>query len=288
MLLTPERLKKQLDETVHYLKQHLQKRTPDALIVLGSGLGNLANHKELVIETELDYSMIPNFPTATVAGHAGKLIVATHTPSGKTLLLQQGRFHLYEGYSLAEVVFPVRVAKSLGVKQVTLTNAAGSLNAAMPEGSVMLITDQLNLTGQNPLVGQNPEFLGPRFFDMGKAFCPELQQKARRIARKEGIALFEGVYAGLSGPSYETPAEVRMLKTLGADAVGMSTVCEVLAARHAGLSVQAFSVISNLAAGLANEALSHEDVTAVTNNKKLAKRLAYLVLGSLMPESLKK
>ncbi|MFM7389155.1 MAG: purine-nucleoside phosphorylase [Vampirovibrionales bacterium] len=277
---TAEALEQQLNECVTYLTPFLPQ-PPKALIVLGSGLGKLVHHPDLQIHHTLPYSQIPHFPTSTVAGHAGQLVVATHTPTQQCLLLQQGRFHYYEGYRLDQVVLPVRVAKRLGATQVTLTNAAGSLRPDMPIGSIMLITDQLNLTGQNPLIGPNLESLGPRFFDMTETFTPQLQAKARAIAQTHEFVLFEGTYAGLTGPSYETPAEIKMLSLLGASTVGMSTVLEVLAARHAGLKIQAFSVVSNLAAGLQGEALNHEEVMALANSPLVGERLSQLVLESL-------
>jgi purine-nucleoside phosphorylase len=230
--------------------------TPDVAMVLGSGLGDYAN----VLEDaqSIPYAEIPHMPLSSVAGHAGNLVIGTK--AGKRIVTMQGRAHLYEGRSASEVVFGVRLTARLGAKTLIVTNAAGGISPALEPGDLMAITDQLNLTGTSSLVGPVDEELGSRFVDMTDAFTTELVELASRVANRLGFRLKRGVYAGLLGPQYETPAEVRMLRTLGADAVGMSTVLEVLAARHMGLRVVGISCISNLAAGLSEGSLSHREV----------------------------
>jgi purine-nucleoside phosphorylase len=229
---------------------------PAVGLVLGSGLGGLAEDMDDGIR--IPFETIPHFPRSTVEGHAGRL-VAGHL-SGLPVLVMQGRFHYYEGYSLEEVVFPVRMMKRLGVRVLLVTNAAGGVNPLYVPGDLMIIADHLNLLMQNPLAGWNDERLGPRFPDMTEAYDRELRALLHAAGVKTGIALREGVYAALPGPSYETPAEIRMLRLLGADAVGMSTVPEVIAARHAGLRVAGISCISNMAAGIQGRPLSHQEV----------------------------
>lgn len=228
-------------------------------VVLGSGLGRVADR---LAEGEggkaLDYAAIPHFPVSSVEGHKGRLVFGVHR--GVPALLMQGRVHRYEGWSAFEVTFPVRVLLALGVKRLLLTNAAGGIAEGMQPGDLMLITDHLNLTGDNPLVGRNDDRLGPRFPDMSEAYSARLRQLARKIAERNGVRLVEGVYAGMLGPSYETPAEVRMLRGLGAHAVGMSTVYEAIAAVHGGAEVLGISCITNLAAGISEHKLSHEEV----------------------------
>lgn len=225
-------------------------------VVLGSGLGDFG--KELQNTKELAYADIPGFPQATVAGHAGKLILGEL--AGKTVLLMSGRFHAYEGHPLDDVTLPVRVMKRLGVEQLILTNAAGGVNTAFRPGSLMLITDFINLTGKNPLTGPNLDAFGPRFPDMTNAYDPALRDTALRCAKELGVELNQGVYCWMSGPTYETPAEVRMARILGADAVGMSTVPETIAARHCGMQVLGISCITNMAAGVLDQPINHREV----------------------------
>lgn len=231
---------------------------PTIGVVLGSGLGGLVD--DIEISGAVPYGEIPGFRQSTVEGHAGRLVVGKL--AGKSIVVMQGRVHLYEGYPASDVVFPVRMMVRLGASRLIVTNAAGGVNPDFDEKEIMMITDHLNLTGSNPLVGANDMALGPRFPDMTNAYDPELRRIAREVAEDVGITLREGVYAGLLGPSYETPAEIRMLTTLGADAVGMSTVYEVIAANHMGASVLGFSCISNKAAGLATGPLTHDEVKA--------------------------
>ncbi|MCM3698256.1 purine-nucleoside phosphorylase [Paenibacillus macerans] len=234
--------------------------SPKVGLILGSGLGVLADHIEQPVT--IAYKDIPYFPQSTVEGHAGELLIGT--VQGTPVVLMKGRFHMYEGYGPELTAFPVRVMKELGVSTLLVTNAAGGVNTSYSPGDLMLISDHINLTGKNPLIGPNDEELGPRFPDMSQAYSRRLREAARQAAADKGVPLQEGVYAGLLGPSYETPAEIRMLRTLGADAVGMSTVSEVIVARHAGLEVLGISCISNMASGILDQPLSHEEVMETT------------------------
>lgn len=227
-------------------------------IVLGSGLGAFA--EDLTDAVTIPYAEIPGFARSTVEGHAGRLVI------GKTgnvaIAAMQGRFHFYEGYSLEDVTFPTRVLKLLGVHTLVLTNAAGTLNIEFTPGALMVITDHLNLLGDNPLRGQNDERFGPRFPDLSSVYTPELQSLVIDEARAMGLEMRRGVYASLAGPSYETPAEIHMMRTLGADAVGMSTVPEAIVARHMSMRVLGISCITNLAAGVSDEPIDHGQVMA--------------------------
>ncbi|HEY6808663.1 MAG TPA: purine-nucleoside phosphorylase [Gemmatimonadales bacterium] len=233
----------------------LGKRTPVVAIVLGSGLGFFAERLEDAVR--IPYAKIPGFPQPGVAGHAGELVAGTL--GGVSVLAQSGRFHLYEGHDAAVAALPVRVFARLGVRTLIVTNAAGGISSALSAGSLMLISDHINLMYRNPLVG--PALEGEeRFPDLTAPYDPALRALAREAAKARSIPLAEGVYAALLGPSYETPAEIRMLQRIGADAVGMSTVPEVIAARARGMRCLGFSMITNLAAGLSGAALSHQDV----------------------------
>ena len=235
------------------------KVDPSVAIVLGSGLGAFAD--ELKDSNAIRYDEIPGFARATVEGHAGRLVIGK---SGETIIAaMQGRFHFYEGYSLEEVTFPIRVLKLLGVRTLVLTNAAGALNVEFAPGSLMVISDHINLLGANPLTGQNDERFGPRFPDLTNTYERELQDLVIKEANAMGLEIRRGIYAALSGPSYETPAEIHMVRTLGADAVGMSTVPEAIAARHMGLQVVGISCITNLAAGVSNRPIDHGQVMAI-------------------------
>jgi purine-nucleoside phosphorylase len=228
-------------------------------IVLGSGLGAFAD--DLTEATAIPYAEIPGFARSTVQGHAGRLIIGK---AGEvTVAVMQGRFHFYEGYSLPEVTFPIRVLKLLGVQTVLLTNAAGTLNTEFTPGSLMVISDHLNLLGDNPLRGENDERFGPRFPDLTSVYAGRLQDIAIAEGKALGVEVRRGIYAALSGPSYETPAEIHMLRSLGADAVGMSTVPEAIVARHMGMGVLGISCITNLAAGVSDEPIDHSHVIAV-------------------------
>jgi purine-nucleoside phosphorylase len=286
IMKTPSLLKQHLTETATFIKAKSNGATPSVLVVLGSGLGTLHENPELTITHTIAYSDIPHFPQkpnhTAVVGHAGELVFATlKSAPHLSIVLMRGRIHYYEGFTPQEVVYPLQALKLLGVQTVLLSNAAGGIQAGLTPGDLLWINDQLNLTGLNPLIGENPAFLGSRFFDMTEPFCPQLRQQAFEIAESEGFTLFEGVYAGLTGPSYETKAEIKMLQTLGASAVGMSTVLEVLAARHMGLQVGAVSCISNLAAGLQTETLSHAEVMATTSNANVMARFQAIIIGLL-------
>ena len=234
---------------------------PEFGLILGSGLGELA--EEIQNPVVVDYAEIPNWGRSTVVGHAGKLVYGEL--SGRKVLALQGRFHFYEGNPLEVVTFPVRVMKVLDCEGVIVTNAAGGIGYG--PGTLMAISDHINMTGQNPLMGENLDDFGPRFPDMSKAYTPEYRTTAHEVAKKLGIKLDEGVYIGVTGPTYETPAEIRAYKTLGADAVGMSTVPEVIVAAHSGLKVLGISCITNHAAGFQEE-LNHEEVVEVTERVK--------------------
>lgn len=258
---------------IGYLRERVT-RAPAAILVLGSGLGGLAD--EIVDAVRVPYGEIPGFPRSTVTGHAGALVVGIL--NGVEVAAMQGRFHLYEGWDAAEVGFPIRVLASLGAQLLLLTNAAGGLRPGMEAGDLMLISDHINLTGRNPLVGpvQGRE---ERFPDMSEPYDAELRRVAEAVALELRIPLTQGVYAALLGPSYETPAEVRMLRVLGADAVGMSTVPEVLVARALGMRVVGISCVTNLAAGLSGVTLSHEEVMQV--GAGVRDRLASLIRAFL-------
>ena len=269
-------------EKINEAREYIQRQTsikPQLAIILGSGLGSLID--EVQIETSLPYSQIPNFPVSTVVGHAGQLVFGTL--AGKKVAMMQGRFHFYEGYPLSRVVFPVQVLHALGAKLLIVTNAAGGLNPDFEPGDVMLITDHINMMGSNPLIGPNDDELGPRFPDMTHAYAPDLCALAQNVAQQEGVALQQGVYVATSGPSFETPAERRHFRIIGADAVGMSTVPEVIAANHAGLRALGFSAITNKATGDADQQPdSHEEVLAMADvaSKKLV-RLVHQVIAAL-------
>lgn len=228
-------------------------------VILGSGLGNFVENIE--IEHTLAYSEIPNFPVSTVEGHSGRLIIGWFR--GKQIIAMQGRFHYYEGYSMEEVTFPVRVFKQLGVEYLMVSNAAGGMNYNFEVGDLMMITDHINLFGTNPLIGKNDNRLGPRFTDMTRAYHPELCEIARLFARSNNIRLQEGVYVGLTGPTFETPAEYRFLHTIGGDAVGMSTVPEVIVANHMSMKVFGISVITNDGLAISEEGNKHTEVLDV-------------------------
>jgi len=225
-------------------------------IVLGSGLGAFA--EQLDEKTAIPFGEIPHFPQSTVPGHGGKLVIGK--VSGVPVAVMQGRVHAYEGYDSEEVVFPIRVLGRMGVKQLVLTNAAGGINEGLKRGQLVLIADHMNWSGRNPIAGPAEERLGPRFFDMSEAYSGRLRQLAHEAARAEGFRLDEGVYLSVLGPSFETPAEIRAFRTMGADLVGMSTVQETIAARQMGIEVLGISCVTNLAAGVQAEPLSHEEV----------------------------
>ncbi|WP_042346222.1 purine-nucleoside phosphorylase [Bacillus massiliigorillae] len=250
-------------KSAEYIKEKA-KVTPEIGLILGSGLGVLADEIENAVA--IPYNEIPNFPVSTVEGHAGQLVIGQL--AGKTVVAMQGRFHFYEGYSMEKVTFPVRVMKVLGVEKIIVTNAAGGVNTDFTPGDLMLITDHINFTGTSPLIGKNDERFGPRFPDMSTAYDKEFQALAKNVANELNIGLKEGIYFGLTGPTYETPAEVRMVRTLGGDAVGMSTVPEVIVANHSAMRILGISCITNMAAGILDQPLNHEEVIETTEKVK--------------------
>ncbi|WP_217592700.1 purine-nucleoside phosphorylase [Cohnella sp. GbtcB17] len=252
-----------IEEAAAYIAERTNLR-PEVGLILGSGLGVIGDEMEQAVT--IPYEDIPHFPVSTVEGHAGELIVGRL--QGRPVALMRGRFHMYEGYEPERTALPVRVMKQLGIKTLFVTNAAGGVNLSYEPGNLMIISDHLNLTGRNPLVGPNDNALGVRFPDMSDAYTRRLREIAKETAAELGIPVREGVYAGLLGPNYETPAEIRMLRVIGADAVGMSTVSEVLVARHSGLEVIGISCISNMAAGILDQPLSHEEVMETTERVK--------------------
>ncbi len=250
----------QINEATVYINNQTKNTQPKIGLILGSGLGVMAEYIEN--ETIIPYEEIPHFPKSTVAGHKGQLVIGQL--EGKTVVAMQGRFHFYEGYDMESVTFPVRVMKALGVEQLLVTNAAGGINENFEPGDLMIIQDHLNLMGTNPLIGPNNEALGPRFPDMSEAYDKKLRNLAAQTAEDIGLSIQKGVYVGNSGPTYETGSEIKMLRILGGDAVGMSTVPEVIVANHAQMDVLGISCISNMAAGILDQPLSHEEVIETT------------------------
>jgi purine-nucleoside phosphorylase len=259
-------------EAARYLQARLQK-WPATALVLGSAQAEIANAVDHPVCIE--YREIPGWPVPTVEGHAGRLIIGQL--SGVPIIVMSGRVHLYEGWTAQQVTFGIRVLGSLGIRNLLLTNAAGGINPAYRVGRLVLITDHINLQGVNPLVGPNDIALGPRFPDMTRAYDEELRTGARHAATSAGIALDEGVYAGLFGPSFETPAEIRYLRAIGADLAGMSTVAETIVARHMGIRVMAISTVTNMAAGMQKE-LSHHEVLDVGRNSAHELKLLFELL----------
>ncbi|UHA72909.1 purine-nucleoside phosphorylase [Paenibacillus sp. 481] len=253
----------QIQEAASYIQSRVSFK-PEIGLILGSGLGVLADLVEEAVT--IPYHEIPHFPTSTVEGHAGELLVGKI--HGRSVALMKGRFHMYEGYGPELTAFPVRVMKAIGIDKLLVTNAAGGINTSYNAGDLMLISDHLNLTGRNPLFGPNDSQLGVRFPDMSEAYSRRLRALAKEVAAEMNFSLQEGVYVGLTGPNYETPAEIRMLRTLGGDAVGMSTVSEVIVASHAGMEVLGISCISNMAAGILDQPLSHDEVMETAEQVK--------------------
>lgn len=245
----------QIKETAAFIR-NLYPQTPQTGIVLGSGLGNLVN--EITIEKEIPYGSIPHFPVSTVEGHQGKLIFGTL--GDKKIVCMAGRFHCYEGYSAAEVTYPIRVMKALGITSLLISNAAGGVNPGFKVGDLMIIEDHISFFIVNPLLGKNDTNLGPRFPDMSEPYKKDLIHKAEAIAKKLGIAVKKGVYCGVTGPTFETRAEYKLIHLLGGDAVGMSTVQEVIAAVHAGLPVFAMSVITDIGIREEENTITHAEV----------------------------
>jgi len=264
-----------LKETVSWLKSQIPEGTKTG-IILGTGLGDLVNN--ITDKKEIPYEAIPHFPVSTVAGHKGKLI--TGKLGGKPILAMQGRFHFYEGYSMKEVTYPVRVMQLLGFEYLFVSNAAGGMNGSFQVGDIMLIEDHINLFPEHPLRGKNHEDLGERFPDMSEAYNKKLRQLATDIAGKHNIKLQYGIYVGTQGPTFETPAEYHYFKIIGGDAVGMSTVPEVIVARHGGMKVLAFSIITDLGVYGKIVEVSHEEVQA-------AAKIAQPKMAFIMEEIIK-
>lgn len=249
-----------IKESAEYIKTKI-KEAPSIGVVLGSGLGSLVDMME--DKVVIPYQTIPNFPRSTVAGHAGNLVIGGI--GGKTVAAMQGRFHFYEGFHMKEVAYPVYVMKMLGIENLIVTNACGGINKSFLPGDLMILTDYINMLGNNPLIGENEERLGVRFPDMSEAYSRELIRRAEKIAEKLGISCKTGVYAIFSGPCYETAAEIRAYERLGADAIGMSTVPETIAANYLGMKVLGIACITNMATGIAKEKHTHEEVVRIAD-----------------------
>ena len=260
----------QILEAATYLKTKIANHKPEIALILGSGLGDLA--EQITNPVIIAYSEVPHFPVSTVAGHAGRFVIGDL--EGKCVIAMQGRFHYYEGYAMRKVTLPVYVMKQLGVSTLVITNAAGGMNRSFEAGDLMLLSDHLNMTGDNPLIGTNHDELGLRFPDMSEAYSRSYRDLAHSVAQEvtngqgKPLKLQEGVYAGISGPAYMTPAELTMLANLGGDAVGMSTVGEVVAAKHCGLQVLGISCITDMAIGEDLSPLTHEQVMATAERTK--------------------
>jgi purine-nucleoside phosphorylase len=265
---------KKISETAVFLNA-AQTTHPRIGIILGTGLGGLV--KEIAIERTIPYSDIPNFPVSTVEGHQGQLIFGTI--KGQPVMAMQGRFHYYEGYDMKEVTFPVRVMKQMGITHLVVSNASGGLNPDFKVGDIMIIDDHINMFGDNPLLGKNINELGPRFPDMSQPYSLELIDRAHAIAKKEGIDLKQGVYVGVAGPTFETPAEYKYFRIIGGDAVGMSTVPEVIVARHGGMTCCGVSIITDSGVPGQIVEISHEEVqqVAAAAEPKMTRIIAELV-----------
>jgi purine-nucleoside phosphorylase len=247
-----------MQDAVGFIRARMRLE-PRVAVVLGSGLGAFAD--ELAERVEIPYGEIPEWPVSTAVGHAGKLVIGRL--DGVAAAVMAGRSHLYEGYSAAQVTVGVRVLRGLGVESIVFTSAAGGINLSYSQGALVLISDHINLQGVNPLIGPNDDSVGPRFPDMSEAYSREYREIAHRVAEELGFSMSEGVYAALPGPSYETPAEIRYLRTIGADLVGMSTVPEVIVANYLGMKVLAISCVTNMAAGVLPQKINHEEVLEV-------------------------
>ncbi len=259
-------------ETINFITNIIKDFKPQIGLILGSGLGSLADGLDGI---RIPYCEIPGFANSTVQGHKGSLVFAR--VNGKKCMFMQGRYHFYEGHTLQKIIFPIRLMKKIGVKTIILTNAAGGINPDFKSGDLMLISDHINFMGTNPLIGMNDETIGPRFPDMSEIYNKKLREIALNTAKKLNIELKQGVYLAATGPSYETPAEVKMYRLFGADACGMSTVPEAIAAAHAGIKVLGISCITNLAAGIQTTPLSHEEVVYTAD--KIKNHFKNLILG---------
>ncbi|MBN2260879.1 MAG: purine-nucleoside phosphorylase [Clostridiales bacterium] len=258
--------KREVELSTEYILEKIKDfQKVEVGLILGSGLGVLAD--EIENPVIIPYENIPNFPVSTVEGHKGQFVIGTL--SDKIVMAMQGRFHFYEGYSMKEVTFPIRVFQALGIKKVILTNAAGGVNLEFKSGDLMIIEDHINFSFDNPLIGKNFSSMGPRFPDTSTVYKNYLIKIAEKSAKELNLDIKKGVYLFNTGPTYETPAEIKMARTLGADAVGMSTVPESIAAAHGGIDVLGISLITNMAAGILNQPLSHEEVVETANRVKL-------------------
>lgn len=269
---------------VREAKEHIESEItvkPQVGLILGSGLGTLAD--EIKNPIILDYDEIPHFPVSTVEGHAGNLVIGEL--EGKIVVAMKGRFHYYEGYSMQEVTFPVRVMKALGIEHIIITNACGGLNSKLYPGALMIINDHINFTGDNPLIGRNYEEFGPRFPDMSSAYNRDLIKVAHKVGKDIGVETFEGVYISISGPNYLSKAELNMMINFGADTVGMSTVPEVIVANHMGMKILGISCVTDMAIPNQLESISHEQVMEVAN--KTRPKFISLVKGILNEVSIK-
>jgi purine-nucleoside phosphorylase len=255
--VSPPSLWERVEETASDIRSRCES-LPETAIVLGSGLGDFSD--TLLDARATPYASLPHWPASKVMGHAGRLVIGT--VAGKRIAALSGRVHFYEGYDLATVVFATRVMGRLGVKRFILTNAAGGINPAFAQGALMIIDDHVNLMGSNPLIGPNDDRFGPRFPDMSEVYSARLRKMADEAARAKGVGVSHGIYLATHGPSYETPAEIRLFRSMGADAVGMSTVPEAIAARQMGMEVLGISCISNMAAGISPQPIVHEEVLA--------------------------
>ncbi len=266
-----------IKKAVEYISSRVPFK-PQAAIILGSGLGELADRIENPII--INYSEIEGFPVSTAPGHRGRFVFGEL--NGKKVVCMQGRFHYYEGWSMEQIVLPVRVMRALGAEYLFVTNAAGGINTSFVPGDIMLICDHINLMGTNPLIGKNDDSLGVRFPDMSFAYSPEIRELCLDCAARAGVEVKQGVYIGVTGPSYETPAEIRAFRTLGADAVGMSTVPEIIAASHMRMKVIAFSLITNMAAGILKQPLTEEEVLETGRRRgREMQRLITEVIGEI-------
>lgn len=271
---------KEIQEAADYIKSQFSEQ-PLIGIILGTGLGGLVN--EIEIEKSIPYEQIPHFPLSTVEGHSGRFIIGKI--NGISVVAMQGRFHYYEGYEMKKVTFPARVMKVAGIRTLFVSNASGGLNKTYKVGDIMIINDHINMFGTNPLIGPNMNEFGPRFPDMSETYSKRLINKALEIGKRNNIELKQGVYVGTTGPSFETPAEYRMFRLLGADAVGMSTVPEVIVAHHAGMEIFGISIITNVGtADIITEEASHEDVQKVAS---AAEPLMTKVIKELVVEAQK-
>lgn len=267
-------LNQRISDAAQYIKARITE-APSIGLILGSGLGDFADGLENRVV--IPFAEIPDFPQPTVEGHAGAFVIGSC--QGKTVVALQGRIHYYEGHPQQVITIPVRVMALLGVKQIVLTNACGGVNLNFAPGDLMLISDHINYSGSNPLIGQNLDQFGPRFPDLSNVYTKELRTKIMKVAEKSGIALRQGVYVMYSGPNYETPAEIRMFRMMGADAVGMSTVPEAIVAAHCGMDVVGISCITNMAAGVLPQKLNHQEVveTAALVHDKFQKLLTLVI-----------